>query len=51
MRSLQEIAEDLYSLVKDFVTRDHLEVHEASRLADIADEIADWADKLEDDGK
>ena len=51
MRSLQDIAEDIYTLVKDFVTRDRLEVYEASRLADIADEIADWADKLEDDGK
>jgi hypothetical protein len=30
---------------------DMLEVHEASRLADIADEIADWADKVEDDCK
>ena len=51
MRSLQDIAEDLYALVKEFVCEAHLEVHEASRLADIADEIADWADKLEDDGK
>lgn len=48
MRSLQDIAEDIYSLVKDFVTRSKLEVHEASRLADIADEIADWADRLEE---
>ena len=51
MRSLQDIAEDIYALVKDFVTRDRLEVHEASRMADIADEISDWAEKLEDDGK
>jgi hypothetical protein len=51
MRSLQDIAEDIYALVKDFVTRDRLEVHDASRLADIADEIADWADRLEDDCK
>ena len=51
MRSLQDIAEYIYTLVKDFVTRERLEVHEASRLADIADEIADWADKLEDDHK
>jgi len=43
--------DDCFKLNKDFVTRDRLEVHEASRLADIADEIADWADKLEDDCK
>ena len=51
MRSLQDIAEDIYTFVKDFVINERLEVHEASRLADIADEIADWADKLEDDCK
>lgn len=51
MRPLQDIAEDLYHLVKDYVTNDHLEVHEANRLALIANEVDEWADRLEDDGK
>jgi hypothetical protein len=51
MKSLQEIADELYELVKHYTVNLHMEVHEASRLADIADEIADWADRLEDDMK
>lgn len=51
MRSLQEIAEDLYALVKEFVCEAHLEVHEANKLATLANEVDAWADRLEDDGK
>ena len=51
MRTIRDIAEDLMALVKIYVTQDHLEVHEANKLALLAVELDDMADKLEDDGK
>ena len=48
MRTLRDIAEDLYALVKEFVCEAHLEVHEANKLAMIANELDAMAEEKEE---
>lgn len=49
MKSLQEIADELYELVKHYTVDLHMEIHEANKLAMIANDVDAWASKLEDD--
>ena len=49
MRSLQEIAADLYRLAEHYTLECRMEVHDVNRLISIADEVDQWAVKLEDD--
>lgn len=51
MRSLQEIAADLYQLAEYYTLECRMEVHDVNRLVGLADEVDRWADRLEDDGR
>lgn len=51
MKSLQEIAGELYELVRHYTLDLNMEVHEANKLTVIANEVDAWAGKLEDDMK
>ena len=49
MRALQEIAADLYQLAQHYILDCKMEVHDVNTLISLADEVDQWAGKLEDD--
>ena len=51
MRALQEIAADLYKLAEHYTLECRMEVHDVNQLVGLADEVDQWASRLEDDGR
>ena len=51
MRALQEIAADLYRLAEYYTLDCRMEVHDVNQLVGLADEVDQWASRLEDDGR
>lgn len=49
MRALQEIAADLYQLAQHYTLDCKMEVHDVNTLISLADEVDQWASRLEDD--